>query len=298
MRMRPEAMATRWVAALAPTSTMWAAPRAIEVGQACGVIGTCHGGRYHNHMRVLAFALRLAAAALVALAPRAWSQSGAARPGQRGRRSRFRRRWSGASARASCARSAARSPATSTIPEVAEYLGDARRAPVPGHAAARQDFEFFGVRDPTDQRLRAARRLRRRAHRADHRGRHRVGARLGARARDLARHAAPHRAHARPAAADADAGAGGASPRRSCSAARGPTSPAARRVAAQGAAASRRSSPTRATSSARPTASACSAWRPPASTRARWPVFFEKMQRAQRASATTARCRATCAPTR
>jgi predicted Zn-dependent protease len=98
-------------------------------------------------MRALAFrALALIAAALIGLAPRAWAQSALPDLGSAGDLElspQMERRLG-----ESIVRDMRRDPQFIDDPELSEYLGTigARLSQAMG---ARQDFEFFGVRDPT-----------------------------------------------------------------------------------------------------------------------------------------------------
>ena len=142
MRMRPEAIATRWVAGFSPTSTMWAEPLASKWVSSRFASSF---GRYHKQMRITAFLL----ATLVALlAPRAWAQSLPDLGSERRRgpvaaaRAAHRREHHARHPlpRAELRRRRRRSPTTS------RNLG-ARLTQAP--AGARQDFEFFAIRDHT-----------------------------------------------------------------------------------------------------------------------------------------------------
>jgi predicted Zn-dependent protease len=97
-------------------------------------------------MRVLALALAHIVAALIALAPRAWAQSALPDLGSAGdlELSPQMERKLGES----IVREMRRDPQFIDDPELSEYLGTigARLSQAMG---ARQDFEFFGVRDPT-----------------------------------------------------------------------------------------------------------------------------------------------------
>ena len=201
--MRPEAIATRWVAGLAPTSTMWAEPLASKWVNDRGVVIP---GAIINRCGIAAF--------LIATA-------GPARPAGAGRRSLpdlggERRCRPFAAARAAHRREHhARDP----LPR-AELHRRRRDRRLPASLGGRLT-QAHGRRAP---RLRVLRRSATTPINAFalpggfigvHTGllpaaesESEVASVLGA--RDGARHPAPHRAHARPAAADAAAGARGA----------------------------------------------------------------------------------------
>jgi predicted Zn-dependent protease len=142
MAMRPEATATRCVRGFAPTSTMRAEPPAskwVKPGRALGFI--C--GRYHKHMRFP----WLLTVACMALAPSALGQQQLPDLGSAGdvtlspimerrlgeqimREIRFRE------------------PTFIDDPEVSEYL-EGLGARLQAGSGARQDFEFFALREPT-----------------------------------------------------------------------------------------------------------------------------------------------------
>src|SRR5574340_922885 len=137
--MRPEAIAIRCVLSFAPTSTMWAATWASKWLSARVIFLPI--GRYHKHMRVLA----ILAVAAIAVVPRAWAQ---ALPDLGGSPEaailspQMERRLG-----ESIMRDMRRDPSFIDDPEISEYLGRIGSQIAQAMPVARQDYEFFAVRD-------------------------------------------------------------------------------------------------------------------------------------------------------